>query len=491
MFANANNVHISGGEFHVTYASERAQKGKQIFVQFLSLQISSLHTGIELLQGKTVPGALHNSDERYDPPKCHPHTREAILQEIMDWIEDLDRQTRFLWLYGPAGAGKSAIEQTIAELCYKMKILAASFFFSRSIGDRNKKTFLIMTIVGQLVASIPEIREHVGNAIYNDPSLPMRSLETQMDVLVVKPLQAAASSSTGDADFMNVRPKVIVLDGLDECSDPESQRYILKVLLNSVSNHSIPFSFIIASRPEQHIREAFDGKLLSSLTTRLVLDDKYRPDDDIRTFLRSKFRDIKDRHPSCGHLPLSWPSDEGVQRLVQKSSGQFIYASTVIKFIDSHRHWPPDRLDIIFGISPCGKTTPFAEIDSFYLHILTSASDNIKTALEIFAVVLFLHHRDLEITPRFIESFLSLREGEVFMILSDLHSIISVPSPNEQDSPLRLFHASLGDFLTDRSRSGDTFFLDSGVCHRNIVNRIIRQLMNPASGSYFHLSLIL
>jgi hypothetical protein len=485
MFSNSKNLIVSGGEFHVTYSSqtsETAQKGKHIFVRFLCLQISSLYTGIKLLQKKIVPGALHNSDERYDPPKCHAHTREAILQEIMDWIEDMDRQTRFLWLHGPAGAGKSAIEQTIAELCYKMNFLAASFFFSRSIGGRNEKTFLITTIVDQLIVSIPEIREHVGNALYNNPSLPTRSLEAQMDALVVKTLEAAASSSTGGVDFMNPRPKVIVLDGLDECGDPESQRYILKVLLNSVSNQSIPFSFIVASRPEQHIREAFDGKLLSSLTTRLVLDDKYHPDVDIRTFLQSKFRDIKDRHPSRGHFPPSWPSDEDLERLVQKSSGQFIYASTVIKFIDSHRHWPPDRLDIIFGISPRGKTTPFAEMDSLYLHILLSASDNIETALEIFAILLFLQRQDLLITPRFVESLLSLREGEVFMVLSDLHSIISVPSPDEHDSPLRLFHASLGDFLTDRSRSGDTFFLDSGVCHRNIVNRIVKQLMNPASG---------
>ena len=473
----------------------------------------------------------------------------------MDWIADMDRQTRFLWLYGPAGAGKSAIEQTIAEWCYKMNFLAAGFFFSRSIGGRNEKTSLITTIVYQLIVSLPEIREHVGNAIYNDPSLPMRSLEAQMEALVVKPLEAAASSSTGGVDFMNSRPKVIVLDGLDECGDPESQRYILKVLLNSVSNHSIPFSFILASRPEQHIREAFDGKLLGSLTTRLVLDDKYHPDDDIRTFLQSNFQDIKDRHPSRAQLPSPWPSDEEVAKLVQKSSGQFIYASTVIKFIDSHRHWPPDRLDIIFGMSPCGKTTPFAEMDSLYLHILTSASDNIEKALEIFAILLFLHHQDLQITPRFIESFLSFREGEVFMILSDLHSIISVPSPDERDaspderdaspdeqdsspneqdlfpdeqdsfhsfpdeqdsfhsfpdvldlfsdeqnsspneqdsspdehdSTLWLFHASLGDFLTDHSRCGDAFFLDSGVYHRNIVNRILRHLMNPMSGSHFH-----
>jgi NACHT domain len=389
-----------------------------------------------------------------------------------------------LWLYGPAGAGKSAIEQTVAEMCYQTNYLAASFFFSRSVSDRNKKTFLITTIVDQLIVSIPEIREHVGNALYSNPSLLTRSLEAQMDALIVEPLEAAVSDC--GVDFMNTRPKMIVLDGLDECGDPESQRYILKVLMNSINKHSIPFSFILASRPEQHIREAFDAYLLSSLTTRLVLDDKYEPDVDIRIFLQSKFQDIKNRHPSRAHLPSSWPSDEEVERLLQKSSGQFIYASTVIKFIDSHRHWPPDRLDIIFGVSPRGKTTPFAEMDSLYSHILTSASDNIDRALENFAVLLFLHHRVLQITPRFIESFLSLREGEVFTLLSDLHSIMAVPSADKRDVPLRFFHASFGDFLTDHSRSGDTFFLDSGVCHRNIVNRIIKQIMNPASGSRLH-----
>jgi hypothetical protein len=179
------------------------------------------HTGIELLQRKTAPGALHNSDERYDPPKCHPHTRKAILQEIMDWIKDNDRLTRFLWLYGPAGAGKSAIEQTIAELCYQMNLLAATFFFSRSVNGRNDKTFLITTIVDQLIESIPEIREHVGIALHKNPSLLTRSLEAQMDGLVVRPLNEAASIC--GVDFMNSRPKVIVLDGLDECGDPESQ----------------------------------------------------------------------------------------------------------------------------------------------------------------------------------------------------------------------------------------------------------------------------
>lgn len=44
--------------------------------------------GFELLGKMISTGALHNSAERYDAPKCHPQTREVVLKEIMDWIMD-------------------------------------------------------------------------------------------------------------------------------------------------------------------------------------------------------------------------------------------------------------------------------------------------------------------------------------------------------------------------------------------------------------------
>jgi DNA replication protein DnaC len=82
-------------------------------------------TGMRTLGKRIAPGASHNSAERFDPPKCHPKTREAVLKDIMDWIQGLgevERRHYFMWLYGPAGAGKSAIAQTIAELCYELKL---------------------------------------------------------------------------------------------------------------------------------------------------------------------------------------------------------------------------------------------------------------------------------------------------------------------------------------------------------------------------------
>src|SRR5258708_5576273 len=151
---------------------------------------------MELLRQHIAPGAFHNSDERYDPPKCHPHTRRAVLKKIMDWAQDANKVAPILWLYGPAGAGKSAIAQTIAELLEKIGFLAAAFFFSRNAAGRNHKAPLVATLIYQLVISIPEIRAHVLEALEEDPAHFSRSVEAQVQALIIKPLNAVANDET-------------------------------------------------------------------------------------------------------------------------------------------------------------------------------------------------------------------------------------------------------------------------------------------------------
>jgi hypothetical protein len=62
-------------------------------------------------------------------------------------------------------------------------------------------------------------------------------------------------------------------------------------------------------------------------------------------------------------------------------------------------------------------------------------------------------------TKTIVEDFLLLRRGEADIILSDIHSLISVPTSDSESGELRIFHASLPDFLLDRSRSG-RFYID-------------------------------
>jgi replication-associated recombination protein RarA len=74
----------------------------------------------------------------------------------MDWILGLgvdDQNAVILWLYGPAGAGKSAIAHDIAQRCDLEKLLLASFFFSRSDPARSNAKFLIATIAYQIAST--------------------------------------------------------------------------------------------------------------------------------------------------------------------------------------------------------------------------------------------------------------------------------------------------------------------------------------------------
>lgn len=242
MFSQARITSISGGHFNVN-------------------TISSADEGLRLLQKHVITGALHDSAEQGDSPKCHEKTRVAVIEEIIAWVTDCSRQTRVLWMYGPAGAGKSAIAHTVAERCHGTGTLVASFFCSRSAPGRNEKTFLITTIVSQLIVAIPEMREYVGNALHKDQSILSRSLEAQLEALIVKPLEMARSEA--DVDFL---PKLIILDGLDECGDLRSHQCVLQVILAAINQHNIPISFLIASRPEQKIREAFDEFTMDLLT---------------------------------------------------------------------------------------------------------------------------------------------------------------------------------------------------------------------------------
>ena len=56
----------------------------------------------------------------------------------MRWIEEDDFSSSVFWMYGPAGAGKSAIAQTLAELIRASGRNGASFFFSRGKIGRDQ-----------------------------------------------------------------------------------------------------------------------------------------------------------------------------------------------------------------------------------------------------------------------------------------------------------------------------------------------------------------
>jgi len=249
---------------------------------------------------------------------------------ITDWILNPDTKLPSLWSHGPAGGGKTAIAQAIAEMFASVGRLAASFFFSRIAVNRRDVTRFIPTLAYQLALYHPEIYDAVGLAVERDPSIFSRTLMTQIQALIVKPFNTAAEDPSKKA-IMLERQNLVVLDGLDECGDARSQREVLEALAMSVKHLSIPLLFVITSRPEQQIFLAFSKEELESQTLVAPLDETFDPDDDIYIFLKSTFDEIKQNHPSGPQLPSKWPSEEDLHQIVRKSSGQFIYAATAVK----------------------------------------------------------------------------------------------------------------------------------------------------------------
>ena len=421
-----------------------------------------------------VPGAFHNSAERYDPPKCHPHTREAVLKRIMLWVDDPANEALIMWMFGPAGAGKSAIAQSIADMCFQQGKLAASFFFSRNAPGRDNETQSISTLVYQLVLAIPETKDAVNKALQDDPLLLSRSLDVQAQSLITKPLNDLLTSSSENG-IQNPRPRLIIVDGLDECGQDKNQRYVLDVLSTVTRGLTYPLLFLVASRPEQVIRESFSNESMCLITTRLALDDTYQPKTDIERFFQSKFHDIIMNHPSGVDIPSGWPSDADIWRLAEKSSGQFIYASTVVKFVESRCHLPQERLEVVFGLVTPEIATPFAELDALYIQILSTVIQ-IEKGLDILMVLLFF--KQLPPRPEILDHFFSYRAGQTRAILSDLHSILYVPPKVDQQGTIRMLHASLSDFLLDAKRS-ERFFIDPAKSRTIITRKILKVLGKP------------
>ncbi|PPQ88225.1 hypothetical protein CVT25_005002 [Psilocybe cyanescens] len=486
IFNRPRDFSINNSTFHTHQLQLQLQSSKGTILNaslYVMLMQRSTIGGFERLQEYVAYGAFHDSGERFDPPKCHHNTRVAIIKRIMDWIGGLNEDTRealVMWLYGAAGAGKSAIAQTIAEILHGQHFFLVTFFFSRNDPQRGTAKWLVTTLAYQLATKLPQVfRERAALTFEQDPLIVTKSLETQFMALIREPLLELLRSGFSTND-----PIVVIIDGLDECDDPKVQARIVDLSFRLLGSRDLPLKILIASRPEVDISLSFDRKPFSTLA-RIALDDDYQSEEDIRHFLANKFDEIKTQHRLRSYIPIGWPALDSLDTLVQKSSGQFIYASTVVKYVASARHRPTHRLEVVLGIQlPKAGDNPFAELDALYRHILMGVED-VDLILQIIGFVVLCPSFDYHNSAAFMEAFLLLAPGKIQLLMQNLGSLVAVenrPAYFGSDDALivRILHASLKDYLLDQSRSRD-FFLDHVKMHTQYTELCLTHMMELPS----------
>lgn len=321
------------------------------------------------MEGGNPPYAIANFDSDLKRVSCLSGTRIDILAKIDLWIKcrmqshqsgiiihDSMADTDIFWLNGMAGSGKTTIAFTVASQCRDQGILGASFFCSRDNADCSNPKLVFTTVAYQLGQFCPAFKDELSKVLISQPNVVFSGVSHQLEKLLVEPLQVL-----GD----KFPPCVVVIDALDECKDDNAT----SVILSSLSHHIaklLPLKFLITSRPDQKVTNAFRTQNLASITQSLALHEVRLDvvERDIQHYLGWQLRQIQVQD----QLKESWPSTLDVEKLTHMSSGLFIFAATAVKFIESDD--PVNQLANLLKRDLLVSSSPLQHLDELYLQVL-------------------------------------------------------------------------------------------------------------------------
>jgi len=393
---------------------------------------------------------------------CLRGTRGDVLRQINHWLANKQDQ-RVFWLNGLAGTGKSTIAQTFAETSFADGKLGASFFCSRDFEDRSNLQMIFPTLAFQLAYRYPPFRQELLQVLRANPDIGREVLCSQMEKLIVGPFQTMKTQT------------LIIIDALDECQDKEPASALLSVLSRYVDK--IPLvKFFITGRPEPRIRSGFRLVALRPHTDVLRLHDvePSSVNSDIKLFLKTQLANVVNNQSNCD-LGEGWPIPHDIDVLCKKAASFFIYAATVIKFVGSQHHQPDERLTLITSLPQSTSREGGSGIDLLYTQVLKQAFCDVNSQDHEFyshlksvvgAVLLIFNPLSIKTLSNLLRDHYT--PSRISKALRPLHSILLVPESTED--PVRIFHKSLPDFLTDQQRCTDEqFFVDPSVHHTELL----------------------
>jgi len=303
--------------------------------------------------------------------RCDPGTRLEVIAQIKQWLKGSDKRASICWLNGPAGYGKSAVAQTIAEHYAAKGRLLGSFFFLRGTGERSHISCLIPTLAHQLSLSVPAAKPSLEKALRHEPALlePSVSLAHQFQKLIIDPTHSIAFQILSSVKAFShlAKQRILIIDALDECDDKAEMAAFIDVLIDiSSGKYHLPFRILLTSRVEEHIQKKFDDPGTQSVLYCLNLAN-YNACLDIQVYFEKQFNCIYNQNLHVmQRIPKPWPSSKDLALLVNKAGSSFAFAMTLIQFVGGYP-MPHKALQKLLESGVNG-------LDPLYEQVLSSAS---------------------------------------------------------------------------------------------------------------------
>jgi hypothetical protein len=418
-----------------------------------------------------VKSAFHNA---YSTHRGYlDGTREVLLKDIKDWFEDDSQDSPFVfWLSGMAGTGKTTVSHSVCTMLSEH--LGASFFFSRDEEERRRPSSIFPTIAYQLALSDPILGRLVCDAVAKDRDVAGKAMAVQVRQLIVEAFNSTPSHQLP-------RRTLIVIDALDECHkerDREGGDFI-PLLVAYFQRLHFKVKVFVTSRPEQSIRIMFGEPERRKPTRQCVLHsiEEKIVQADIELYIRHEFAEIARQKA----IEPGWPTEEEIKQVADQADRLFIYASTIIKSVRDGAVPPKRRLRAILSASSGGFAGslygPLDRLYSWILDNMASMEEDRTWIYEMFqrvvgAIVILQQPQTLTA----LSALLNVEEVDVDYLLRLLKAVLDINEHAKE--PIRTFHQSFPDYVTDRDRCKDTNFCISTSDHHAQMAYRCLQIMN-------------
>ena len=147
---------------------------------------------------------------------------------------------------------------------------------------------------------------------------------------------------------------------------------------------------------------------------------------------------------------MAWPGERAIAKLVENASGQFIYAATVMRFIETPSDTPQVQLEIVLRLRPQDMESPFGPLDALYTRALMSSPKSRLAFIWLRAHQTIIALANVDLRGCVFNLLCETSTGEARLVLGSLPSLIKYP--NSDMEGYTFYHKSFLDFLEDSKR---------------------------------------
>ena len=386
------------------------------------------------------------------------------MHDIATWAKDASSDSpNVYWLFGPAGSGKSTIAFTIAhqfgspDTNANTVTLGADFFCSRQFDETKELKRIVRTIAYRLSLVCAPFAHALSRSSKFDAI--DHDCKSQIKELLVKPWQA--SDRDRAADLPSPPSYLVIIDALDEIDDGGGSEF-LRTLFDVLNKGELQgLKFFATSRPHHGLVSevnSFETKRLY----RLQDVDREEVTDDIRI------------HLSSGLPHFAKRQEIGI--LAGEADGLFIYAATVVRYLEKYK--PPEQERLLARFLDSGSSSmpkrckdDATSLDTLYSQILFSTFDELDEEIQgsrlrsLYALLCTVERTSTSLVAELLSASGDddISVAIVDAVLEELHAVLYT----EKDQVLS-YHKSFSDFLFHEGRSKN-YWCDQVAQHRSLA----------------------